>query len=173
MILISLFCALTALCKNVDDVVVMKNGDRLTGEIRGLQSGELRIKPGYMAISAQLDWSRVDRIDSKTTFFIYLVSGKLFTSVMRLLPSNSNDMANFVIGESDQAVRVHQPEVIRILPVEAGVLKRLEGSVDLGLSYTSGNDQYQTELSATATYRKGDHSYTASIDSAFSGQPRG
>ena len=172
-ILISLSGALTALCKNVDDVVVMKNGDRLTGEIRELQSGELRIKPGYMAISAQLDWSRVDQIDSKTTFFIYLVSGKLFTSVMRLLPSNTNDVANFVIGEGDQAVRVHQYEVIRILPVETGVLKRLEGSVDLGVSYTSGNDQYQTDLSGTATYRKGDHSYTAAISSSFSGQPKG
>ena len=172
-ILISLSGALTALCKNVDDVVIMKNGDRITGEIKGLQAGELRIKPGYMAESARLDWSRVDRIDSKTTFFIYLATGKLFTSVMRLLPSNSNDIANFVIGESDQAVSVHQYEVIRILPVEAGFSKRLEGSINLGLSYTSGNDQYQTDLSGSATYRKGDHSYTASIDSSFSGQPQG
>ena len=172
-ILISLSGALTALCKNVDDVVIMKNGDRITGEIKGLQAGELRIKPGYMAESARLDWSRVDRIDSKTTFFIYLTTGKLFTSVMRLLPSNSNDIANFVIGESDQAVSVHQYEVIRILPVEAGFSKRLEGSINLGLSYTSGNDQYQTDLSGSATYRKGDHSYTASIDSSFSGQPQG
>jgi hypothetical protein len=40
---------LTALAKDVDDVVVLRNGDRLTGEIKGLQRGELRIKSDYMA----------------------------------------------------------------------------------------------------------------------------
>jgi hypothetical protein len=72
-----------------------------------------------------------------------------------------------------QAVRVHQTDVLRILPIEAGFWKRLEGSVDFGLSFTSGNEQYQTELGVAATYRKGDHSYSASMDSAFSGQPQG
>ena len=171
--LVSGFCALTALGKNVDDVVVMKNGDRLTGEIKGLQSGELRVKPGYMAESARLDWARVERIESKSKFLIYLVNGKLFTSVIRLLPSSSNEEANFIIGETDQAVTVHQADVIRILPVQSGFSKRLEGSVDFGLSSTSGNEQYQTQLGAVATYRTGDHSYTASLDSAFSGQTEG
>ena len=52
--------ALTAMAKNVDDLVVLKNGDRLTGEIKGLQSGELRIKSDYMAeavrVSTSLGW---------------------------------------------------------------------------------------------------------------------
>jgi hypothetical protein len=59
------------------------------------------------------------------------------------------------------------------VPAEPGFWKRLEGSVDFGFSFTSGNDQYQTQLTATTTYRTGDHSFTASIDSAFSGQPEG
>jgi len=64
-------------------------------------------------------------------------------------------------------------DVIRILPVDPGFWKRLEGSIDFGFSFTSGNDQYQTGLTATTTYRTGDHSFTASIDSAFSGQREG
>src|SRR5689334_6802083 len=42
--------------KNNDDVVVLKNGDRLTGEIKGLQRGELSIKADYMAEAVRLDW---------------------------------------------------------------------------------------------------------------------
>ena len=64
-------------------------------------------------------------------------------------------------------------EVLRISPIEARFWKQLEGSIDLGLNYTSGNDQYQAELLASVTYRRGDHSLTASIDSAFSGQREG
>lgn len=172
-----LFLTLTwapAICaKNNDDVVVLKNGDRLTGEIKGLQRGELKVKADYMAEAVRLDWARIERLESKSTFIISLIDGKLFTSVMRLLPGNSNEVPNFVIGSSDGALRVHQSDVIRIVPVEPGFWKRLEGSIDFGFSFTSGNDQYQTNLTATTTYRTGEHSFTASIDSAFSGQPQG
>lgn len=159
--------------KNTDDVIVLKNGDRLTGEIKGLQRGELAIKADYMAEAVRLDWARIERLESKSTFIVSLVNGRLFTSVVRLLPSNSNDVPNFVIASSEGEFRVHQLDVIRIVPAAPGFWSRLDGSIDFGLSFTSGNDQYQTNLTATTTYRTGDNSFTASIDSAFSGQPKG
>jgi putative salt-induced outer membrane protein YdiY len=173
MILIGVLCVLTAIAKNVDDVVVLKNGDRLTGEIKGLQRGELRFKSDYMAEAVRLDWSRVESIESKSTFMIWLVDGKLVTDVMRLLPTNSNEVANFVIGSSRQVIKVQQLDVIRIAPADSRFWKRLEGSIDLGFSFTSGNDQYQTQFAATTTYRTGDHSFTAAVDSASSGQTEG
>lgn len=164
---------LTALAKNVDDIVILKNGDRLTGEIKGLQRGELRIKSDYMAEAVRLDWARVERLESKSTFMIWLVDGKLVTDIMRLLPANSSEIPNFIIGSSDQTIRVPQLDVIRIAPADRRFWKRLEGSIDFGFSFTSGNDQYQTQLAATTTYRTGDHSFTTSVDSAFSGQTEG
>ena len=172
-ILLGVSVVATIEAKNVDDVVVLKNGDRMTGEIKGLQSGELKFKADYMADSVSLDWSRVDRLESKSTFMIFLVDGKLFTDVLRLLPTNANDTTNFVIGSTRQAMRVQQQEVIRIIPADSGFWRRLDGSIDFGLSFTSGNDQYQTDLNATATYRLNDQSFTASVDSAFSGQTQG
>ncbi|HSE33426.1 MAG TPA: DUF481 domain-containing protein [Pyrinomonadaceae bacterium] len=167
-----LVSAANVLAKHDDDVVVLKNGDRVTGEIKGLQRGELRIKADYMAEAVRLDWARVDRIESKSRYMIWLVDGTLFTDVMRMLPSTSSDVNNFVIG-SGQVLSVKQMDVLRINPVESRFLKQLEGSIDFGLSYTSGNDQYSTELIATTTYRTGSHSFTTSLDSAFTGQPQG
>src|SRR6187431_1154292 len=133
-----LLVVLTAAAKNVDDVVVLKNGDRLTGEIKGLQRGELKIKSDYMAEAVRLDWTKVERIESKSTFMIWLVDGKLVTDVMRLLPTNSSEVSNFIIGSS---IRVPQLDVIRIAPADRRFWKRLEGSIDFGFSFTSGNDQ--------------------------------
>src|ERR1700752_571563 len=164
---------LTATAASVEDVVVLKNGDRMTGEIKGLQRGELRIKSDYMAEAVRLDWSKVQRLESKSTYMIWLVDGKLVTNVMRLLPTNSSVAANFVIGNSQETIRVNQLDVIRITPADRGFWRRLEGSIDFGLSFTSGNDQYQTQLNATTTYRTGAHSFTASVDSALSGQTEG
>ena len=171
-VFLSLLLHGTARAKSVEDVVVLKNGDRMTGEIKGLQRGELRIKSDYMAEAVRLDWSKVQSLESKSTFMIWLVDGKLVTDVMRLLPTNSSAAANFVIGNS-QDIRVNQLDVIRITPADRGFWRRLEGSIDFGLSFTSGNDQYQTQLNATTTYRTGAHSFTASVDSAFSGQTEG
>ena len=167
------FCGSTTFAKHTDDVVVLKNGDRLTGEIKGLQRGELRVKADYMAEAVRLDWAKIERIESKSTFIISLVNGNLFENVMHLLPANSVEIANFVIGSADKKVRVPQLDVIRIVPAAPSFWKRLEGSIDFGFSFTSGNDQYQTQLTATTTYRTGDHAFTTSIDSAFSGQPDG
>ncbi len=167
------FCTSTTFAKHDDDVVVLRNGDRLTGEIKGLQRGELKIKADYMAEAVRLDWARIERLESKSTFIISLVDGQILTNVVRLLPANSVEAANFVIGSADKAFRVPQLDVIRIVPAEPGFWKRLEGSIDFGFSFTSGNDQYQTQLTATTTYRTGEHSFTTSIDSAFSGQPEG
>ena len=176
-VLISLLAIITctppAWSKHVDDVVILKNGDRLTGEIKGLQRGELKFKASYMAEAVRLDWTKVARLESKSTFLIYLIDGTLFTDSLQLVPANTNDGDNFAIGAEEQAIKVRQMDVLRITPVEAGFFRQLEGSVDLGFGFTSGNDQYQTELIATATYRKGKHSLTGQVDSAFSGQTEG
>jgi hypothetical protein len=172
-IFLGLLCVSTTRAKSVEDVVVLKNGDRMTGEIKGLQRGELRIKSDYMAEAVRLDWAKVESLESKSTFMIWLVDGKLVTDVMRLLPTRTKEAANFVIGNSQQTIRVNQLDVIRITPADRGFWRRLEGSIDFGLSFTSGNDQYQTQLTATTTYRTGAHSFTASVDSALSGQTEG
>ncbi len=163
-------CAAQVRARN-DDVVILKNGDRMTGEIKGLQRGELKFKAGYMAESVRLDWSKVERLESRGRFLILLVDGKLFTDSIGLIASNETD--NFVIGNDKNAVRVRQLEVFRLMPVETTFWKRLEGTVDLGFNYTSGNDQYQTQFAATAKYLKGDHLVTASVESVFSGQNEG
>src|SRR5215207_1427080 len=166
-------CAPTAQARPDDDVVVLKNGDRLTGEIKGLQRGELKFKASYMAETVRLDWAAVRRLESKGRYLIILTSGRLFTDVLRLAPATAAAADNFSIGAEKGAVTVSQMEVLRITPAEAGFWQQLEGTIDFGFSFTSGNDQYQTDFAASATYRRGTHSLTASVASAFSGQTEG
>ena len=45
--------------KRKDDVVIMKNGDKFTGEIKALQYGELIFKSSYMKDDVHFDWKEV------------------------------------------------------------------------------------------------------------------
>ena len=172
LLIVSVLCIQSIAAKRNDDVVILKNGDRITGEIKGLSRGELRFKASYMAEAVRLDWARVERLESKDQYQILLTNGELHTDSLQLIAANSGH-DNFFIGATQGTLKVNQLDVIRIAPVEKEFLTQLEGSVDFGFSYTSGNDQYDLELVATATYRRGNNSMTGRIDSLFSGQTEG
>src|SRR3981081_1569635 len=79
-VLCSVCLAQTCFAKNKDDVIVMKNGDRLTGEIKQLDHGLLYFKSSYMNGSVQLDWNEVATLQTKDPFITTLTSGKRLTS---------------------------------------------------------------------------------------------
>ena len=168
-----LLWAVSAGASRDDDVVILQNGDRMTGEIKSLQRGELRFKASYMAEAVRLDWTKVQRLESKSQFMIYLTNGQRFTGSLKVDSPTQLGIENFVIGVDNDRHRVNQIDVLRIAPVEEMFWRQLEGSIDFGFSFTSGNDQYQAQFLASTIYRRGTHTFAASIDSVFSGQPKG
>ena len=71
------------------------------------------------------------------------------------------------------SLAVKQSEVLRIRPANQSIWKQLNGSIDYGYSYTSGNSQYQTQLAASATYNGEGYEVSSDISSVFSGQSEG
>ena len=57
----------------------MKNGDKFTGEIKGLQYGELVFKSDYMKDSVHLDWQRVEMLKSNDAYIVALSDGQRIT----------------------------------------------------------------------------------------------
>ncbi|HTC41821.1 MAG TPA: hypothetical protein VK703_09625 [Candidatus Acidoferrales bacterium] len=58
------------------DTVIMKNGDRLTGEVKRLEQGILYIETDYFSGSVGVDWLQVEKVENKATFQIALSDGK-------------------------------------------------------------------------------------------------
>ena len=163
-----IFLSSSAAAKSVDDVVILNNGDRMTGEIKSLQQGELKFKSAYMLDSVLLDWARVTRLDSKDQYFVLLTNGKTFTGRIQLEASDS-----FRISEGAESLAVQKVEVLKIRPSNQGFWTQLNGSIDYGFNYTSGNSQYQTQLSAAASYVGEGYEVGGDMSSVFSGQSEG
>ncbi len=162
--------ALPALAKNKDDVVVLKNGDRITGEIKGLADGVLKFKASYMAAAVSINWFEVESLTSKDKYIVSVIGGSQYSDSIQLSPSDQKDPENFAIGADQNPTLVKQVEVLSIAPTEDGFWRNLEGNINYGLNYTSGSGQYSTQLSADVAFRRRRHSVTASFDSVFSGQ---
>jgi hypothetical protein len=69
------------------DVLVMRNGDRLTCEIKSLDSDTLSISLDYAAGTVSINWGKVDHIESKQLFLVKTMDGLVYSGSLST-PSN-------------------------------------------------------------------------------------
>jgi hypothetical protein len=173
-ILILFILVPAAIAKRNDDVIVMKNGDRITGEIKRLEDGKLFISASYMSSDISVDWNQVQRLESKDQFNVYLTDGGTYTGVIGNNGESGDENRTFFIEAGDDDVRMNRADVIIIRPVEDTVWKQLTGSIDYGYNFTGGNNATtQSSLSALLAYRVQKWSMQVDGSSVFNSQSQG
>src|SRR6202042_3957334 len=75
----SLLFSATLLAQQNSDVLVMKNGDRFTCEIKGLSAGVLSVKLSYVDGTISVQWSQVAHMESNRLFLVKTESGIVYT----------------------------------------------------------------------------------------------
>ena len=60
----------------------MKNGDHLTGEIKGLNAGVLYMSMSYILGTSSVEWSNVARLESKQLFLVKTEDGSVYTGTL-------------------------------------------------------------------------------------------
>jgi putative salt-induced outer membrane protein YdiY len=153
------------------DVIVMNNGDRFTGEIKRLQDGLLYIETPYVSGKIGLDWNQVKSIESTATYRIVLNNGQRFVGRLAKDSGAQTETADFLIREAtkDEELRVPSSEVASVDSKKPTFWRQLQGSMDLGYSFTSGNNQTALNIDTSAGYRTAKWEIATSHDSTFSG----
>jgi hypothetical protein len=162
---------LLARAQSKDDVVVMKNGDRFTGEIKGLSRGELSFKAKYMVDSVRLDWKDVDRLQSGNSFLISLANGNRYTG--RIEEVNGRISEVIGIAGAESTVTTAPSEVVLIQPRKESFWDQLDGSVSYGFTFTGDNNQASSALSATVGYTGNKNAVQVSTSSQLNVQSKG
>lgn len=174
MALLSILCMLAfaapSRAKRKDDVVVMKNGDRMTGEIKQLFHGLLDFKSSYMNATVQLDWNEVATLQTQDPYIITLTSGKRWAGGIARKVEKPTAEDKFILGAASSEMVVSPKQVIEIQQLEASVWKQINGNADFGLSYSSGSNPTTLSFSAYAVYQADKNVVTASTTSQFSSQ---
>src|SRR5438270_4953993 len=154
--------------KKRGDLVVMKNGDRLTGEVKKLENGILYVETDYFSGSIGLDWSQVDRLRSSASFQLLLKDGSRVEGTVSETRLDKTG-EQFVTREENQKRVTPKSEVVEIHSHHRSFWSQVDGSIDLGYSFTSGNQQSSLTSEARASYLStiyfGGANYTASFGS--------
>jgi uncharacterized protein DUF481 len=129
------------------DVVVLQNGDEITGEVKGVSRGKLDYSTDD-AGRLSIEWDKVKSLTSRTTFELELKSGKkLYGS----LAGGAPDGALAVSGGTVTAVPI--PDVVGMTRLDARFWQRVRGSLDVGLTYAKANHNVQLTSSGEVRYR--------------------
>ena len=151
------------------DVVVMKNGDHLTGEIKGLSEGVLYISMKYILGTSSMQWSAVDHIQSAQLFLVKTEGGSVYTGVLATAQSESGrPMTIEVVESSSKQVALERQTVVGMDQTSERFWQRFNGQVNTGITYTKGNQSTQFNLSSQVAYPRERWSSAAAYNSTLS-----
>ena len=97
----ALLLAAPLFAREKSDVIIMKNGDRLTCEIKSLDANTLFISLDYILNAQSVDWSKVDHVESKQLFIVKTQDGLVYTGALstpttpRRTPRKDSNLGGF------------------------------------------------------------------------------
>lgn len=155
------------------DVVTMKNGDRLTGEVKSLQRGTLFIETDYSSSNLAVDWNQVLSVKSTATYLITLANGVHVTGKLERLPETKEHADDVTILGGSTDMHTPSENIVAIESHKPSFWRQLKGSVDTGVSFTSGNSQTTANTDVNATYSTLKWSATAALGTSYNNQSGG
>jgi uncharacterized protein DUF481 len=151
------------------DVLVMRNGDRLTCEIKSLDSDTLSISLDYAAGTVSINWGKVDHIESKQLFLVKTMDGVVYSGTLATPSTPGARPAKIEVFETPtDKVELEQNHIIHMEQTDLSFLRRINGQIGLSSIYNKGNQSAQYNLNADAAYPRERWSAAVSYSSSFS-----
>ena len=141
-------CVAPLEARDKTDVVQLKNGDRLTGEIKKLSRGKLKLKTDALG-TVSIEWNEITLVKSEYLFEIEDEHGGRYFGMIQ----PTEEPGTMEVEELSGKATVKHARVIEMTPLEATFWQRLDGSANLGFDFTQANNSIQWTLNADVKYR--------------------
>ena len=146
-LLMLIFAILPALAREKTDVIRLKNGDRITGEVKYLMRGLLTVKTDSMS-TVEIKWQDVESIMSDFVFTVEDTRGQLYVGSLQA----AADPRHVNVAGPLPANNLEHLSVVQIKELEGGIWRRFSGAADLGYSFTKASNRTQFNFSGDVTY---------------------
>lgn len=137
-IILLIICTLHTLAQH--DKLIMKNGDKLVGEVKELLTGVLTMETDYSDKDFTIEWGKVGEIYTKNTFVISHSDGRRINGTITTDP---DDSSRVMIFEPGGIVSVRRMDIVALKQLENTFLGRLDASIDVGFNIAKVNSLRQ------------------------------
>lgn len=130
------------------DVVSLRNGDHITGEVVKLDRGRLEFKTDDEG-TIYFEWDIVASVLAAGQFEVVTTDGRRFLG--SLAPDTLGSIRVITIAGP---ISLTSDEITLISQIGESFWKKLEGSIDVGFSYTHSSGIAQLNANGSTTYRR-------------------
>ncbi len=134
--------------RDKSDVVELRNGDHVSGDIVSLEFGILTLKTDNMS-TLSIEWPAVRSVRSKFDFAVERRDGSKYNGVI----ATSADGTELTVQSDIGVVRIPIEEVERISRLSASFWDRIDGALAVGFSYTKSSSIQVGSVNFNANYR--------------------
>jgi hypothetical protein len=142
------------------DIVRMKDGGVLYGEIKSMTFGILKLSTDYLK-TVMIEWDHVEHLESTYDFQVEVEDGVKYFGKLE----KTSTARELVIVQTSMRLTLDMSRVVRITPIEREFLARVDGYLNLGFSYAKASQVLQLTVDWSTTYRSLKHSldFSASV----------
>jgi hypothetical protein len=130
------------------DAVVLRNGDRISGDIISLEFGILSLSTNNMS-TLNIEWPAVRSVTSKFDFAIERRDGTKYHGVI----TTSEDGTDLLVTNERGTVRIPMSELERISRFSPQFWDRINGALAVGFSYTKSSAIQVASVNFNSSYR--------------------
>jgi Protein of unknown function, DUF481 len=134
--------------RDKSDVVVLRNGNYLTGDIVGLEYGTLTLKTDQMG-TLNIEWPAIRSLSSKFAFAVERRGGAKSYGII----ATSDDGADLLVGSGTSATRIPLVDIERMSRYSASFWNRINGNLAVGFTYTKASDTSVGSINLNTYYR--------------------
>ena len=138
----------TAYAQAKTDVVRLANGDAITGEVSNLGRGLLEYKTDD-AGTIYIEWDKIVSVVATGQFEVSTTGGLRFLGSLA-----AGNPRSLVVVSFTGTVTLATADVTTIMPIGSSFWKKLDGSVDVGFSYTRSSHIAQLNINTTTMFRR-------------------
>lgn len=129
------------------DILILKNGDRITGEVKKLERGKLRYSTDSMG-TIYVEWKDVRTLVSNEYHRLRLTTGEIYYGVM----DDSGGPGTLTVPGERGTEALALLDFVDITPVEDGWWDRSDLTVGAGYSYAKASDITKANVYADYQY---------------------
>jgi hypothetical protein len=169
-LIFTLLLPVPLLAREKSDVIVMNNGDRFTGEIKGLDSGVLYVSFDYIDGTCSVQWSRVHHLESKQLFVVKTEDGSVYSGTLQTAESPAGRPMQIQISEGPEETekKVEQTQIVWVNQTSDRFWQRFNGEINSGIMYSKGNEATQYSLNSSVAYPRERWAAGATMSSSLS-----
>jgi putative salt-induced outer membrane protein YdiY len=145
------------------DTVLLRNGDRISGEVKSLDKGRLQLSTNSLS-TVYVEWDKVVSLEAVGTYEIETGDGGRF--VGRPGPAAPGKMG--LALPDGRTLILDIPAVVRMRRIKDVWWRRLSGAISLGASYTKSSSIGQGTLSSNVTFRRPSFEVSTAFDQSVS-----